>query len=50
MSRGRWVVVKEGKHVQLEGVVLLPASNGGDHHGERKWIRIWILKFDKFEL
>ena len=27
VSRGGWVVVEEGEHVQLEGVVLLPDSN-----------------------
>ena len=33
VSRCGWVVVEEGKHVQLEGVVLLPDSkNSGNHH------------------
>ena len=30
VSRGGWVVVEEGEHVQLEGVVLLPDSNKPD--------------------
>ena len=30
VGRGGWVVVEEGKHVQLEGVILLPDSNKPD--------------------
>ena len=30
VGRGGWVVVEEGEHVQLEGVILLPDSNKSD--------------------
>ena len=37
MSRGGWIVVEEGEHVELERVVLLPGhgDHDGDHHDDQ---------------
>ena len=37
VSRGGWVVVEEGEHVQLEGVVLLPDSNRDENMIHELW-------------
>ena len=44
VSRGGGIVVEEGEHVQLEGVVLLP-DNGDGKIDQNMMARIEFLKF-----
>ena len=44
VSRGGGIVVEESKHVQLEGVVLLP-DNGDGKIDQNMMARIEFLKF-----